>query len=961
MSVDVSDENTTVKFEPWDENEGGIRRTPAEESEINKLEQDFKSPPASLYNRTQNQPKSKDKTGGATSFFVNRKLKTKSSLITIILLLFGGGGFLTVFFTPSMALNQLTQMMTQSLNDQFHAVNERSDMLLRAKLSDVTKGSCGLVKIACRFASMSDTQAERFKKAGIEIDRKPSALLKNRGQITEMRFTGTDGKEVKINSAEQLHRMSLDNIEFRAASTKAYNPMFSTLTDKVTTNVLKKLKARKMPITGETDEERQKKMNDTVSRTNTTSGQPLVETEDKDKGTTNYSVDGEPVTADQANGAKDIANKLKSITASGGYQSFAKGTLRGLSALGYAQTACSVYTFANVASSLGQVEKSAQAARFAIEGPLSTSDSIKAGEAKEGDVSFQANLATATHPTGTVVDESKLNQSTDSNNPPTTTDPDTGKTAFDSKGYKYVAYQEVPENLNFRESQFMLGGGTPTTLQKVLNSIATVVSPTNPTPKGVRENCHIINNPIVTIGSLGLGIVLGAGSFGLVTALGIGGSVAVSMAEPYFLSQAASTLSGDVFKNLKDVNYGDGTYVGSATFLSSVARARGAKPLNKEEGVKYLQKNLASTVTYNETQQYIARSDPFDVTNRFSFLGSLIFSAIPLIEKSKTSASSAMMNMASIIPTALSSLSPSAKAATVPANYFSCNDPAILGAGINADFYCVVHYGATEHELSIKPVDNALWMANTGNIDYESETGEPKDNNQPWNYIKFLSECVNRTTGWGIANENDEEDGSNCTDPAKESVNEQFRTYTMNKTINDAMDAKPQAMTTNDTEAYTDGQTGKITDGWSFPTKDDAVISQNFGAGSGREKNGVTITAKNPADTEGMPIFAVYDGTIVATGAEQGLDNRIIVSHWVNGKTVSTVYGHLGKNFLASGLKIGDTVKAGQQIGTITSVDDNTDARLYFEMWEGPTTTGQPVDPMGTLGVTRKTKEVKNV
>ena len=43
-------------------------------------------------------------------------------------------------------------------------------MLMRSKMKETTNGSCGLVKIRCRFATISDRQAEKFKNAGIDVE-----------------------------------------------------------------------------------------------------------------------------------------------------------------------------------------------------------------------------------------------------------------------------------------------------------------------------------------------------------------------------------------------------------------------------------------------------------------------------------------------------------------------------------------------------------------------------------------------------------------------------------------------------------------------------------------------------------------------------------------------------------------------------------------------------------------------
>lgn len=81
--------------------------------------------------------------------------------------------------------------------------------------------------------------------------------------------------------------------------------------------------------------------------------------------------------------------------------------------------------------------------------------------------------------------------------------------------------------------------------------------------------------------------------------------------------------------------------------------------------------------------------------------------------------------------------------------------------------FCEVRYGLSEQELARVPLENAQWMADTGNIDPESETGDAKDNGQPWNYVKFLErthiQCL--IFGWGEDQSENRGDGSNCMIP----------------------------------------------------------------------------------------------------------------------------------------------------------------------------------------------------
>src|SRR5690606_4432220 len=100
----------------------------------------------------------------------------------------------------------------------------------------------------------------------------------------------------------------------------------------------------------------------------------------------------------------------------------------------------------------------------------------------------------------------------------------------------------------------------------------------------------------------------------------------------------------------------------------------------------------------------------------------------PTMWQSRSSASAAAMNIAAMIPKTFAHvLQPSAGA--VPNNYFGqCNDMMYDSLGIKAGPFCEVRYWMSEEELSMDPLENARWMADTGNIDPASETGEAKDN-----------------------------------------------------------------------------------------------------------------------------------------------------------------------------------------------------------------------------------------
>lgn len=80
----------------------------------------------------------------------------------------------------------------------------------------------------------------------------------------------------------------------------------------------------------------------------------------------------------------------------------------------------------------------------------------------------------------------------------------------------------------------------------------------------------------------------------------------------------------------------------------------------------------------------------------------------------------------------------------------------------------------------------------------------------------------------------------------------------------------------------------------------------------------------------GEPFFAIGDGVVVTSkNYGGGWGNVIIVRHTLpNGIEIESLYGHAHERFV----KEGDTVKAGQTIGTIGNNNGMYYAHLHFEI-----------------------------
>ncbi len=882
----------------------------------------------------------------------SKKLRGKSSLATLLLLLFGGGGFLTVFFSPSLALINMKEVLTENLNDQLHTVNERSSILLRSKLKDMTNGSCGEIKIKCRFSTMTDKQVEKFKAAGIEIKTVPKEERRwfngNRGQILEINYVDPDGV-TSIKSAAELHNNLLNNVAFRSAMMKGYNPLFASLSDKVALNVMRSLKTSKsLVVSGDSDEERQKKIDAAVGGIENGTDKSVVIKRDENGKELYYDSDGNELTKAEYDAAKEQSARIEEYSKNGGTSGVLKNAVKGASIVGYMDSACTVYNSFRLVSGLSKVEKAAQAARFATAMVLTPADANKAGDINPADLEFVGNSLMAAHPEGIVIDPAKINDPGSAANPATIADPEAGMNAMDGPGYRMAAYGEAPD-LSPRASQYMIGGGSVAMLDGVLGAIATIVNLGDPNPQGVSEKCGYIQNPVVRFTGLAIGIIAGVGTFGLVTALSIGGSTAIALALPFLESQAAGVLAGDVFKGINGVDAGDAAVVGTVALFGSIAKARGMKPMSAQEGMAYANASQATIGRYVESQQYLARATPFDTTNKYSFMGSIAHTLMPLAQRSKTTASAAMINMASIVPTAFSQLvKPASADRTLDENYYNkCNDAGYKTLGLGADVFCGIHYGISEKDLQLKPADIVDYMAANGEIDTESEYGDPKDNGRAWNYVKFLKECPNRTVGWGENQSENEGDGRACISPENEEQNRYYRLYTIDKSVDASMDGDT-VVTSAGENPQDDGISNQ---GWTFPTANDATIKVGFQTPTDPQHDGVDISS---AAIIGQPVYAARDGIVTDKGDDKKLGTYVVIEHTVDGKMLSTKYGNLQPGSVT--VSIGDAVTGGQTIAKVGRSGENGTPHLHFEVWDGSPvgSRGKAIEPTPIIEASRR-------
>ncbi|MDE5977997.1 MAG: peptidoglycan DD-metalloendopeptidase family protein [Turicibacter sp.] len=95
--------------------------------------------------------------------------------------------------------------------------------------------------------------------------------------------------------------------------------------------------------------------------------------------------------------------------------------------------------------------------------------------------------------------------------------------------------------------------------------------------------------------------------------------------------------------------------------------------------------------------------------------------------------------------------------------------------------------------------------------------------------------------------------------------------------------------------------------------------------------NHTGIDLANYGDTS-TPVYAAQAGTVVRAGWHSAYGNHVIITHNINGQTLTTLYAHM---YTAPYVSVGQQVAQGTQLGTMGSTGNSTGPHLHFEVYEG--------------------------
>lgn len=430
-----------------------------------------------------------------------------------------------------------------------------------------------------------------------------------------------------------------------------------------------------------------------------------------------------------ANGAGDETSKTINKAIAAG-KKLKKLSLRVANALAIPQLACLTYNMFRYIAATAKIKIAMRFAGFAMIF-LTLASTIKANKATEAEVAKGMDvLSPSSYPTK--VEDPETGQMIDN--------PNIGKNALDSEAYKVVAYGDQI-NLTGIAKRFFVAGGFLGVLQKVVATIDRFIGKNK-----VKTACKIVNSTVATIISF-LAAPLIAGIFALAGQL-----LPVDEWAAALVNAAIDAAAGpDFTTGIKGVDAGNVLFIGAATILGGSAIKFGLKP-GKLDAIR---KNMAANheLLQQEIAQktYEASKTPLDITNRYSFLGSMAFQLASFVPNMQNPLISSASKLLSTIPTSFTMLTKNASAAySMPVADYSetrfsqCKNDEDYNAMkeyFTPDMFCVLD-PVPDNEKDVDVVWN--YLENTGNID------KIQANPMPGSFTeKYLRYCVNRTDPWG--------------------------------------------------------------------------------------------------------------------------------------------------------------------------------------------------------------------
>ena len=830
-------------------------------------------------------------------------------------------------FIVGLAPMHITEMITEKLNSAASILETRSPIMLSNKLKKNADIQCSRIKAACKFSSVSDSQIEKLKKNGFNVETEVDSTT-GKTRIKNMSIE-IDGEVVKVDETN-LRKTLLTNSKFRSSTKKAYSGKFASFLDSVAAKFQSKFGLSKVSPNneGKTEAELNEEM---TTKANKTGGDIDLKTEDKQaeedgdseetkksKAAHNENVDKNKNFIDNIESkATGLSDTLDIKTKSNDIKNILDGT-------GIIQLPCTLYSVGNMINIGVKTIRAVALAQFTLDF-LSFSNKLMSGHATPEEFSMIGAKIMGTATFLKATDTSSSQESTSRLEDAfsyfaSTASANKVRSFTESQGWRALAYNDKLGGLD--DSAYKYTVGTVGAMFEFFTKIRTAIN--NATGNQARTVCKVMNSDAMDWIEAGVGILSGA-AIGALANLLLEQVVGAVIGKA--LEGLPNMLAGKIVtEGTQGEDYGNAIVSGAGSLMSKNTISGGGSTLTKSEAVAFYQQNEIR-IAENGAYERSIRS-PFDATTRHTFLGSIVSSTLPY-SQSLASISGFIPSVFSIFSRSFSSILPGASAADAAnfeANMNICQDEDIKSLNIATDPFCNPYTGISTSTLTKETEEVVEYLANSGeiNTDTEDPMAAIKSGSKFESYVK---NCVNRENPIGVG-EDSNDMGLECSSVNNPNV-AYYAAYLTDVRIQDGMDKGVFPGGNSPSDQLSVSGSGNFI----MPIKESQITGRtSYGTSSVPIHNGWHNGLDLWANT-GTPIYSIADGEVTSSGYTNGCGAATIEIKHIN--DVYATYCHNNTSLV----KTGDSVKKGQQIGTVGNEGfaKDTVPHLHLEVTRGKT------------------------
>ena len=610
----------------------------------------------------------------------------------------GGGSSLLA----SSILVNIKEVFHSDRADATRANNFFSRASLSSKLGSKSGTGCGTVAVKCKMSTFSKTQLRGYSDAGFKME---GDVLDSRGQPTGMSIEeymrvnseGGDPNDpsgsrrdldantrfrvssitfpngTKVTSGSSFHAHISANIKMRMRAVQAFNPRSSFYNNQKFSETLSRIG---------------------IAKSNAFDGRTRQELDDGFNNQTNGASEEDNLDEDRLNQrAAEREGELKAKV--GKFADAVDGKVSGV-----VQVGCATYNISRAIVTGAKIERVIALIQFAYPW-LQIADQIKnQGTVSSEKVDYMSSKATyfQSNKTITKIDPTQPDVPIGSPNPKY------NLSLTDSQGYRVAAHKDKSKLTEFAKNYMVGGNGLLRTMDNTIDEVQNVAGfgDARTGRAAIRTACRAANSSVTeaaeTIGCLVARATLVGGI--LCAAVSKGVEIAAQEALEALVKQFAPVIIRELAKmnlgsDTKGVDAGNALAAGAGLLLGTAATGYGLTPASDPEmAEEYIAYTDKLNNEYIEVAQYEARERPFDLTDKYSFLGSIAYS-LNLQNIAGAPVLTSLTNIPRLFSTSILALNPQAQAVYSQPSLLDkdrvtqCNDPDLILTGIKAaDKFC---------------------------------------------------------------------------------------------------------------------------------------------------------------------------------------------------------------------------------------------------------------------------------